>query len=178
MAILIATAFYGLNKKSESLQIEMKKALIKFLTLKQSDRLLLVKTLFLLAAIRVGLKLLPLHRLRSLLAKISQPSANLQRADEDSTNKVVWAVTVVSPYLRAICLPQALATQVLLGRRGYPTQLRIGFTRSKDGQMSAHAWVESQGKIAIGGTENMERYIPVPLQEVKSDENSGWHLLT
>lgn len=156
----------------------MKKALIKFLTLKQSDRRLLVKTLFLLAAIRVGLKLLPFHRVRSLLAKISQPNANLQRADENSTNKVVWAVTVVSPYLRAICLPQALAAQVLLGRRGYPTQLRIGFTRNESGAMSAHAWVESQGQIVIGGTENMARYIQVALPETNSDESKGWHLFT
>jgi Transglutaminase-like superfamily len=156
----------------------MKGAAIKFLNLKQSDRILLVKTVFLLAAIRIGLKILPFHRLRGFLAKIARPSAKLQKADEAYANKVVWAVTAVSPYLRAICLPQALAAQVLLDRRGYPAQLRIGFTRDKGGRMSAHAWVESQGQVAIGGTENMDRYIPVPLPEIESDESGSWHLFT
>jgi hypothetical protein len=44
--------------------------------------------------------------------------------------------------------------------------------------MSAHAWVESEGRVAIGGAGNMARYIPVPLSEVKSDESGSWHLFT
>lgn len=152
------------------------KRLNKFLNLTASDRLLLIKAAIILAVIRVGLKLLPFHQLRGLLAKISQ--LKLQRTDEADVNKVAWAVTVASPYLRAVCLPQALATQVLLARRGYPTQLRIGFTRSKGGEMSAHAWVESQGQVVIGGAGNMARYIPVPLLEVETDESGSWHLFT
>jgi Transglutaminase-like superfamily len=154
------------------------KRLHKFLSLTGGDRLLLVKAAFLLGVIRIGLKLLPFQQLRGLLAKIAQPNAKLQREDEASVNKVPWAVTVASSYLRAVCLPQALATQVLLAQCGYPTQLRIGFTRSKGGQMSAHAWVESQGQVVIGGTGNMARYIPVPLQEVESNESNSWHLFT
>ncbi|MBH8562237.1 lasso peptide biosynthesis B2 protein [Nostoc sp. CENA67] len=154
------------------------KQLRKFFSLTASDRLLLVKAVFILAVIRVGLKLLPFQQLRRLLAKIAQPKAKLQAMDEASVKKVAWAVTVASPYLRAICLPQALAVQVLLARRGYPTQLRIGFTRSKSGQMSAHAWVESQGEVVIGGAGNMARFIPIPLQRVESHESSSWHLFT
>jgi hypothetical protein len=75
-------------------------------------------------------------------------------------------------------LAQALATQVLLERRGYPTQLRIGFTSYKGGQMSAHAWVESQGRVAIGGAGNMARYILVPIQEVEGDEKKRWYLFS
>jgi Transglutaminase-like superfamily len=152
--------------------------LLKFFSLTGGERLLLVKAVFLLAVIRVGLKLLPFQQLRALLAKIAQPRAKLQAVDEAFVNKVAWAVTVASPYLRAVCLPQALATQVLLARRGYPTQLRIGFTRSKGEQMSAHAWVESQGQVVIGGAGNMARYIPVPLAEVESNESGSWHLFT
>jgi hypothetical protein len=33
------------------------------------------------------------------------------------------------------------------------------------GRMSAHAWVECQGRVAIGGTGNMAGYILVPLSE-------------
>jgi Transglutaminase-like superfamily len=154
------------------------KRLRKFLSLTGGDHLLLFKAVFLLGAIRVGLKLLPFQQLRGLLAKIAQPRAKLQEVDKASVNKVAWAVIVASPYLRAVCLPQALTTQVLLGRCGYPTQLRIGFTRSKGGQMSAHAWVESQGQVVIGGALNMARYIPVPIPEVEGDESGSWHLFT
>ncbi len=63
----------------------------------------MVKAVLLLTVIRVRLKLLPFHHLRGLLAKIAQPRARLQR--EDEVLKVAWAVTVASPFLRAVCLP-------------------------------------------------------------------------
>ena len=155
------------------------KRLRKFLSLTPSDRVLLINALLLLGAIRLGLKLLPFETLRRLLARMAQPIRTLQEAEKASVDKVAWAVMVASHYIPgARCLAQALATQVLLERRGYPTQLRIGFTRDKGGQMSAHAWVESKGRVAIGGTGNMTRYIPVPLSEVKSDESGSWHLFT
>ena len=155
------------------------KRLHKFLTLTPSDRVLLINALLLLGAIRLGLKLLPFQTLRRLLARMAQPIRTLQEVEKVSVDKVAWAVIVASHYIPgARCLAQALATQVLLERRGYPTQLRIGFTRDKGGQMSAHAWVESEGRVAIGGTGNMARYIPVPLPEVETDESGRWHLFT
>ncbi|HAZ44444.1 MAG TPA: lasso peptide biosynthesis B2 protein [Cyanobacteria bacterium UBA11369] len=155
------------------------KRLRKFLHLTSAERCLLINTALLLGAIRLGLWLLPLHTLRRLLARVSQPTAKLQEADQAFVDKVVWAVTVASHYVPgARCLAQALATQVLLERRGYPNQLRIGVARSKGGQMSAHAWVESQGQVVIGGSGNMALYIPVPLQEVESDANGRWYLFS
>ena len=58
------------------------------------------------------------------------------------------------------CLPQALAAQVLLERCGYPARLRVGVVKGGEGQLEAHAWVESQGRIIVGGAE-VERYIPL-----------------
>jgi hypothetical protein len=66
----------------------------------------------------------------------------------------------------------------MLERRGYPCELRIGFMRGKNGQMSAHAWTESQGKVVIGGAGNMIRYISVPIQEVDSEQKQHWFLLS
>lgn len=155
------------------------KRLNKFLKLTSDERLLLIKAAFLLGVIRVGLKLLPFQRLRYLLAELSQPVPKWQEKEQISLEKVVWAIYVVSPYISGVrCLAQALATQVMLGRRSYPCELRIGFVRGKNGQMSAHAWVESQGKVAIGGTGNMTRYIPVPIQEVGSEQEQRWFLLS
>lgn len=155
------------------------KRLHKFLSLTPSDRYLLIKAMFLLGAIRLGLWLLPFPTLRRLLARVSQPTAKLQEASQAFVDKVVWAVTVASHFIPgARCLAQALVTQVLLERRGYPTQLHIGVARSKGGQMSAHAWVESQMQIVIGGSGNMARYIPVPLQDVESNASDRWRLLS
>ena len=100
-------------------------------------------------------------------------------SDTTYVDRVVWAVKVASRYVQGIrCLAQALATQVLLEQRGYPSELRIGFTRSKGGQMSAHAWVESEGRVVIGGDGNMARYIRVPLQAIKRDEKGQWYLFS
>jgi hypothetical protein len=77
--------------------------------------------------------------LRNFLAKIAQLRAKLQREDKASINKVAWTVTVASPYLQAVCLPQILATQVLSGRYGYPTVQQVNFTRDKGGQMWDHS---------------------------------------
>jgi hypothetical protein len=140
----------------------------KFINLTPGDRLLLVRTLLLLGAVRLGLKLLPFQTLRSLLASFSQPTAKLQMSDPTYVDRVVWAVRVASRYVRGVrCLAQALATQVLLEQRGYPTDLRIGFTRSKGGQMSAHAWVESEGRVVIGGSNSPSYYILVPVSLIK-----------
>jgi hypothetical protein len=154
------------------------KRLRKFFSLTLSEQYLFLHALFLLGVIRLGLKLLPFHTLRGLVARVSRVNTEVQSVEQAYIDKIVWAVTVASPYLRAVCLPQALATQVLLARYGYPTQLRIGFTRSKGGQMSAHAWVENQGQVVIGGAGNMARYIPVPIPEVEIDESGSWHLFT
>lgn len=151
----------------------------KLINLTPGDRILLVRTLLLLGAVRLGLKLLPFQTLRSLLARLSQPTAKLQMSDPTDVDRVVWAVMVASRYVRGVrCLAQALATQVLLEQRGYPTDLRIGFTRIKGGQMLAHAWVESEGRVVIGGTGNMACYIRVPLQAIKRDKKSQWYLFS
>lgn len=155
------------------------KRLRKFLSLTSSDRCLLVNTLFLLEIIRLGLKLLPLQALRRFLARMAQPTAKLQQADQASVDKVIWTVTVASRYIRGVrCLAQALAAQVLLGRHGYSSCLHIGVARGKGGKLFAHAWVESQGRIVIGSSGDMSHYTLVPLQERENYERDCWYLFS
>jgi hypothetical protein len=80
----------------------------------------------------------------------------------------VWAVETAARhgFPSATCLTQALAVQVLLARRGYPAILHVGVARH-DKELKAHAWVESEGEVVIGGFE-LERYTPLAaLQEDK-----------
>ncbi len=48
------------------------------------------------------------------------------------------------------CLARALATQVLLRRRGVPSRIVFGVRRSPAREFEAHAWVEYDGAIVIG----------------------------
>ena len=57
---------------------------------------------------------------------------------------------------------QALAAHVLLGRRGYPTQLHIGVTRGEKGKFLGHAWLEREGAVIIGGDAlSQQHYTPL-----------------
>ena len=70
----------------------------------------------------------------------------------------MWAVQVASCYVpRATCLTQALAAQALLGFGGIPAAVRIGVAKETE-DFEAHAWLESGGKILMGGAEAAQRY--------------------
>lgn len=162
----------------------------KLLNLPATDRRLLINAVLLLGAIRLGLWLLPFQTLRQLLAKMTQntndarlhkvmagrrsqaeaasdapprPSPALGRVREgDAMDAIVWAVVVASRYVpRSTCLTQALTAQVLLARRGVPASLHIGVAKEgAEARFGAHAWVESEGKVLIGGSEP-GRYTPL-----------------
>lgn len=147
------------------------KRLLKFLHLTKRDRKLLISAALVICAIKLGLLLLPFQTLHRLLARMTRATSRLQEADRAGLGKVVWAVTVASRYMpgSAKCLAQALATQVLLAKRGHSAHLRIGVAKSESGQLEAHAWVESQGKIIIGSLPDLARYTPLPPLEEARD---------
>ena len=54
---------------------------------------------------------------------------------------------------RATCLVRALAGQAFLARYGHETDLRIGVLKEQsEKRVKAHAWLESQGLVLLGGT--------------------------
>ena len=134
------------------------KRLRKFLQLPSAERRLLVKAALLLGAVRLGLWLLPFRTLRRVLTQLGQGFEGLYKLDQCSEDRLAWGVTKASRYVpKATCLTQALATQVLLARRGQPALLRIGVVKGEEGRLEAHAWLESRGEVVIGGSE-LERY--------------------
>lgn len=138
----------------------------EFLRLPTSQRSLLMQASVLVSAIRIGLWLLPFRIVRGTIHQIA-PVPEVDHSNGRVADQVTWAVRVASRYFpRATCLTQALATQVLLHRRGYPTSLRIGVTKEANGKLAAHAWVECQGRIVIGGSAaSVAQYMPLPLLE-------------
>jgi Transglutaminase-like superfamily len=138
----------------------------KVLFLLPSERYLLLKSVLLLYAARLGLWLLPLPTLRRLLAKLRPVKPIPPERQSANIHKITWAVVLASRYVpAATCLTQALAGQVLLAQHGEPALLRIGVTKNEAGKLEAHAWVESRGRIVIGASAELSRYTRLPPME-------------
>jgi hypothetical protein len=133
----------------------------KFLRLSPADQRLLVTAALLLAAIRLGLILLPYRKLRGLVDRLARVSPRRHLAPPASPERIALAVTRASRAVPgATCLPQALAAKVLLERRGHPARVRVGIGRAEGAPLLAHAWVESEGRIVLGGGD-LTRYTPL-----------------
>src|SRR5215203_3416600 len=146
------------------------KRLRKFRHLTSADRRLLVSTALLLGAIRLGLRLLPFRTMRRVVVRLAQVPVGSRCTNPSSVDRLVWAVTVASWYVpRATCLTQALAAQVLLGWHSHQSRLYVGVARGEEGRLEAHAWVENQGKVIVGGGE-LSRYTLLPDMELENHE--------
>ena len=120
----------------------------KVARLSRRERRLLARAWLTVVAFRGGLTLLPF---RWMQRAARRPVRVAAAGEQLAVDRYAWAVDVASRRVpRASCLTQALALQSLLARAGYPSELRIGV--AKDGAaLEAHAWLESGGRIVIGG---------------------------
>ena len=135
----------------------------RYLRLRLSDKWLLAQAALLLMLVRAGLSLLPLGTVVRLVSNADRTRDRLGEADWALIRRVVWAIRTVRNHGGGggSCLAQALAAQVLLGRRRQPSRLRIG-VRMMQGKLEAHAWLESEGRIVFGElNDGGGRYIPL-----------------
>ncbi|MDH5202459.1 MAG: lasso peptide biosynthesis B2 protein [Nitrospirota bacterium] len=137
----------------------------KFFCLPAVDKRLLVRAVILLWLIRFGQWLLPFQTLSHLLGYLIRPSKARHLGNIPSQDSIAWAVTAASRYVfKVTCFTKALTLRVLLQKQGYDVTLCIGVARNEESLFQAHAWVESQGKVLIGGSER-EHYIPLLKRE-------------
>jgi hypothetical protein len=143
-------------------------SLRKLWRLPGADRKLLIKAALLLVAVKLGMRLLPFRSLRRLLARVSDTRTLPRPTDRAPAERITWAVEVASRRVPGAkgCLTQALAAQVMLTRRGCPALLHIGVARGGRGRFQAHAWVESEGKVVVGGP-TLENLTPLAVLEGK-----------
>jgi hypothetical protein len=128
----------------------------RFARLDLPEQILLLRALFLVSAIRLGLLLFP-FRLLQRFAQRRRRKSNTRY----SPAQYVWAVRAVSRYVPdATCLTQALAAQTLLARSGHASHIEIGVKKDQQRQFLAHAWVVSGDQIVIGGAA-AEGYVPL-----------------
>ena len=134
----------------------------KFAALSPAERRLFVGAAGFLAAVRVGLWVLPFRWVHGGLAALGNRPPALDQS-ELPIERIVWAVGAAAPLVpRATCLVRALAAQALLARRGYASQLRLGVSGASGRPFEAHAWIERDGRVLIGGPVE-DRYVPFPV---------------
>ncbi len=126
-------------------------------------RRLLIQAALAVLKVRVVLQLFSSRRALRLVERVlerrSRGGGNRDGVDAPSIGAAVTAVSRRIP--GTTCLTQALATRLVLARHGHSSDLRIGVARNGEGQFQAHAWVVSNGVVAIGGGE-LQRYARMP----------------
>ena len=124
---------------------------------------MLVQVALMLGGVRIALSLLSFKTVRRFLTWSSRKRVSSPPDKVAYYRRVIWTVNGVGRWMLGDkpCLPQALVGQWLLRRRGYAAVLHIGVAKDKEGQLLAHAWVESEGAIIIGGRFSPEIYTPL-----------------
>jgi len=132
-------------------------AVRKFARLAPRDRAVLTRTVFTLALSRLVTWVLPFPVGRRLLV-------GKRRSRQTVTgDQIRWAMHHAQRVIpKATCLPQAVAAEALLTRGGLPAHLQIGVKKTPDGKLTAHAWVESDGRIVVGYLRDLDAYTRLP----------------
>ena len=138
--------------------------LLKFLRMPGGDGRLVFRVALLLLATRVGLAVFGYKRLRGAFVHFSSPPNVNRRSPLEDVDRVLWAVRKVGSRLLGDrrCLTEAMVTQLLLSRRRLRADIQIGVAFGVDGKLEAHAWIEHQGRVLIGGSSGLERYSRLP----------------
>ena len=137
----------------------------RWLSLAPSQRLLVIEAAFILVVVRAGLRLISFREMNRMARYFSRPNLLFKGTDKQAPEQVIWAVDRVGLALlgQNSCLAMALAGQILLGRRGIQSRLRIGVKKTEDGSLLAHAWLEGEHGILLGGaSSDLQRYVALP----------------
>ena len=108
--------------------------------------------------VRAGLWILPF---RLVVRAAGAPGPRNRRRPGLAAARIAWAVRLACRYVpRATCLVQALTGQAVLGWYGHASRVRIGVALQSR-EFEAHAWLESQGQVLLGDSQELERYRPI-----------------
>jgi hypothetical protein len=138
----------------------IRRLLLRFRQIDNRRRRLLFEAIACLGLARLALIVVPFPRLARRLGTFvppTDPRAAQARAAADPdaaefAKAVGWAVTRAARYLpfKAVCLPQAMAAQVMLKRRGIGSVMHFGAGKGEDKPIDAHAWLDAAGVEVTG----------------------------
>lgn len=134
---------------------------MRFLRLPPAERRLTIEAAMALTVICLLLKTLPFARVLRLLGLKAADGAAPCPTDIATARAVARAVARASRNLpfRAVCLPQAAASALLLRRRGLGVEVHFGVSR-QSGTLAAHAWSISGG-VPVSGTAESPHFSPI-----------------
>ena len=123
----------------------------------------LTLSLVLLPAIDVSLRCVGFKRTKRWLeARVKSPEAIASGSAVEATAAKIAAVVSLagrrSPWPTS-CLRQALGLWILLAHRGIASEVRVGVEGTAVSGFAAHAWVERNDRVLIGGEHARERYV-------------------
>lgn len=124
-----------------------------------SKRALLIEAALGLLEARLTLLVVPFPRLARRFGSLAAPTdsrmskeANMNHDQARIAEGVGWAVTRAARYVpfRAVCLPQAIAAQKMLRRRGVASRMHFGVMRERETKLFTHAWLDAAGVEVTG----------------------------
>jgi len=127
----------------------------------------LIRAVAVVAAVRLVLWWLPF---RTVYVHLQNRKRNFTRRPDSylenvPVQRVIRRVQRASRVVPgATCLVQGLAAEKLLAQAGHIAVLRIGVARADaagEKQLSAHAWIEYNGEVVLGGA-GYNRFTPLP----------------
>jgi hypothetical protein len=118
-------------------------------SLRRGDLGLLTEAFVELTATSLKLRFAPFNRTTSAITET--PISSQPRLVNFS--RLRWAIRVVAGRLplRTKCIEMAVCMHAMLRRRGVASTLHYGIRRDDMGNLSAHVWLSSEGKVLLGG---------------------------
>jgi hypothetical protein len=143
----------------------------KFIRLDRRDRALAIAAARTLAVTLIGLRTAGFRAAQHRASRIATNNSGAHAwcgppprwsVARPTIDRISWSVRAAGRFIPGAsnCLVRALATQSMLGRFGYSSELRIGVRQADDGGLNAHAWLESAGAVVIGEFE-LDHYVPL-----------------
>ena len=136
----------------------------RFASLSARERRLFAEAALLLATVHLLQQTLPFRDWRRLLTRARSPAPRVEApAPEQLARAVERARKLPGEYK---CLPAAYALHLLMHRYGYASLVQVGVARDPVGSVEAHAWLEHEGRILVGGLPDLVRFVPFPSLKV------------
>ena len=120
--------------------------------LSAGERVLLAVVLVMIVLIRLLLWVLASRTSLRLVRRLAALGPRAARAVRPPAERLAWMVSAASRVVpRATCLTQAVAGQLLLRHYGYDSSLCLGVAKSTSADFLAHAWIEHDQRVLVGG---------------------------
>ena len=130
----------------------------KLAALSAHRRRLLLRAVPTLFIVKVKLRLISFGNLYRAVERRCQSPEHAWQASprpRPSADEIAWAVLAAHHAVPGgnNCLARALAAKLMLARFGYRSELRVGALKNEADAFAAHAWLEAEGRIIVGGAE-------------------------